>query len=171
MQGQAHAPQSFAGDAASLFFSSSANHSSPVQPKKSGFARYVTPSYVPVEQNGDAEVIAAQLLKDSELRAKIKRLEFELQEQQRTIAQLKAQSLRDVEVRRTEQEEANIRKALEADIASSALETVILSKRSEVEVALQSVAQEINMTLRSIEVHEQMLEKVSPEDRKYITLP
>ncbi len=169
MQGQATAARTFAGDAASLFFSSPTAQASPTQQRKSGFARYVTPSYVPVEQSGDAEVIAAQLLRDSEMRQKIARLEFELQERERTIAQLKAESARSVDVQKRDEEEANIKRALDARIAASALQAVILSKRSEVEAALESVAQEVNMTLRSIEVHEQMLEKLPAphEDRTY----
>jgi hypothetical protein len=170
MQGQTTAARTFAGEAASLFFSSPAAQASPTQQRKSGFARYVTPSYVPVEQSGDAEAIAAQLLRDSEMRQKITRLEFELHEHQRTIAQLKAESLRSVDVKRRDEEEANIKRALDAHIATSALQAVILSKRSEAEAALESLAQEVNMTLRSIEVHEQMLEKlpVPHEDRTYL---
>ena len=168
MQGQVSPTRTFAGDAASLFFSSTASHANPnLQPRKSGFARYLTPNYVPVEQNGDAEVIAAQLLKDSELRDKIKRLEFQVEEQQRTIALLKAESARAAETKKTEDEEAKIKMALDAEVAASALGTVIQSKQSEVETALQDVAQEIEMTIRSIEVHEQMLEKASREDRSY----
>jgi myosin heavy subunit len=167
MQGQASSTRSFAGDAASLFFSGSTGPANPPQIKKSGFARYVTPNYVPVEQNGDAEAIALQLLKDSELRDKIKRLEFRIQEQERTIAQLKTESVRVAEVKKTEEEEAKIKMALDAEVAASALGAVIQSKQSDVEIALQDVAQEINMTIRSIEVHEQMLEKASSEDRPY----
>jgi hypothetical protein len=166
MEGRASVTSSFAADAASLFFSSSPVQTG-TQAKKSGFARYTTPSYVPVEQNGDAEAIAAQLLKDSELRDKIKRLEFQLQEQQMTIAQLKAESVRAAEVRRTEEEEAAIKRALDAQVASAALEAVIFSKQTEVEIALQDVAQEIHLTARSVEVHEQLLEKAPDDDRKY----
>jgi len=168
MQSSANATQSFATDAASLFFSNSAAvQPSQTSPKKSGFARYVTPNYVPVEQNVDVEAVAAQLLKDSEMRDKIKRLEFELQEQRRTISQLKAESVRFAEVRRTEEEEANIKRALDAQIAADALGVVIQSKKSEVEIALQDVAQEIELTMRSIDCHEQMLEKAAAEDRTY----
>jgi myosin heavy subunit len=167
MQGQMSSTRTFAGDAASLFFSGAAGQTSPPQPRKSGFARYLTPNYVPAEQNGDAEVIAAQLLKDSELRDKIKRLEFQVEEQQRTITQLKAESVRVAELKKTEEEEAQIKMALDAEVAVSALGAVIQSKRSEVETALHDVAQEIEMTVRSIEVHEQMLEKAPSEDRTY----
>jgi hypothetical protein len=167
MQGQANITPSFAADAASLFFSSSSAQPSGSQAKKSGFARYTTPSYVPVEQNGDAEAIAAQLLKDSELRDKIKRMEFQLQEQQMTIAQLKAESVRAAEAKRKDEEEAAIKQALDAQVASAALEAVIMSRQSEVEIELQDVAQEIYLTTRSVEVHEQLLEKASDDDRKY----
>lgn len=168
MQSTANATQSFATDAASLFFSSSTVNSGQTPPKKSSFARYVTPNYVPVEQNVDAEAVAAQLLKDSELRDKMKRLEFELQEQRMTILQLRAESIRAAEVRRTEEEEATIKRALDAQIAADALSVVIQSKKSEVEIALQDVAQDIELTMRSIDCHEQMLQKAAEEDRTYL---